>query len=290
MEFSQLQAFICVAKNSSFSLTAEQLHLTQPAISKRISSLEEQLGYPLFDRVGHQVELTEAGRVLLPNALKILHDIEDCKKQIQNIDNKVSGRLSLAASHHIGLHRIPKVLKSYTKKYPDVELDFQFLESEQACNAIRHGEIELAIVTLPLEPYESLSTYKLWDDPLICVVNEEHEINSKSEIKLSALAEYPVLLPKKPTFTRQIIEQPFIDNNLKLNTLMTANDLEGLRMMVEIGLGWSILPQSMLRSPLARIKNINLNLNRALGCVIHKERTLSSSAKTMINLLRTTAS
>ncbi|MFT5520190.1 MAG: DNA-binding transcriptional LysR family regulator, partial [Enterobacterales bacterium] len=97
MEFSQLQAFISVAHNRSFSITAQQLHLSQPAISKRISTLEQQLNCELFDRIGHQVQLTEAGQRLLPRAIKIIQDIEDCKRHIQQLDKNISGKLTIAS-------------------------------------------------------------------------------------------------------------------------------------------------------------------------------------------------
>lgn len=289
MEMSQLQAFISVAQNRSFSITANQLHLTQPAISKRISTLEEQLGCALFDRIGHSIQLTQAGDVLLPIARKILQDVEDCKRQIQSLNNCVSGKLTLASSHHIGLHRLPEILKIYAKKFKDVELDFQFLESEQACEAVRQGKIELAVITLPLEKDEKLITYELWNDTLVCMASNEHAICKKnSKITLAKLTKFPMLLPEKQTFTRRIIEQPFIKNNLTLNTLMTTNELESIRMMVEIGLGWSILPESMLREPLVAIKVEGLELKRTLGLVRNIDRTLSSSAKAIISLFEST--
>jgi len=288
MEMSQLQAFISVAHNRSFSITANQLHLTQPAISKRISTLEEHLGCALFDRIGHRIQLTTAGSILLPIAIKILQDVEDYKRQVQGLNNSVSGKLTLASSHHISLHRLPEILKTFARQYKDVELDFQFLESEQACEAVRVGKIELAVITLPLETDEKLLTDNLWNDPLVCMSSNEHSLCTISDITLAKLVEYPILLPEKQTFTRQIIERPFIENNLKLNTLMTTNDLESLRMMVEIGLGWSILPESMLRDPLVAIKVEGLELKRTLGLVRNKNRTLSSSAKAMIKLLKST--
>ena len=285
MEFSQLQAFISVAHNRSFSITAQQLHLSQPAISKRISTLEQQLNCELFDRIGHQVQLTEAGQRLLPRAIKIIQDIEDCKRHIQQLDKNISGKLTIASSHHIGLHRLPNILKNYANEFTDVELDFQLLESEQACEAVRAGKIELAVITLPLEPEDKLFTLKLWEDKLDCMISNDHEMNNISDITLEQLTNFPLLLPSKKTFTTQIIEQPFKDRNLKLNTVMTSNDLESLRMMVEIGLGWSILPSSMLRDPLNKIQVKGLSLSRTLGIVRHNERTLSSSAKAMISLL-----
>jgi DNA-binding transcriptional LysR family regulator len=285
MEFSQLQAFISVSQNRSFSITAEMLHLSQPAISKRISTLEQQLNCKLFHRIGHQVQLTEAGQRLLPRAIKILQDIEDCKRHIQQLDENISGKLTIASSHHIGLHRLPNILKHYANQFSDVELEFQFLESEQACEAVRTGKIELAVITLPLEPEDKLHTLKLWEDNLECMVSKDHDINKISTITLEQLTHFPLLLPSKKTFTTQIIEQPFKDRNLKLNTIMTSNDLESLRMMVEIGLGWSILPSLMLREPLKIVKVKGLNLSRTLGLVRHNDRELSTSAKAMINLL-----
>ncbi|MFT5521883.1 MAG: DNA-binding transcriptional LysR family regulator, partial [Enterobacterales bacterium] len=230
-------------------------------------------------------QLTEAGQRLLPRAIKIIQDIEDCKRHIQQLDKNISGKLTIASSHHIGLHRLPNILKNYAKEFTDVELDFQLLESEQACEAVRTGKIELAVITLPLEPEDKLFTLKLWEDKLDCMISNDHEMNNISDITLEQLTNFPLLLPSKKTFTTQIIEQPFKDRNLKLSTVMTSNDLESLRMMVEIGLGWSILPSSMLRDPLNKIQVKELSLSRTLGLVRHNERTLSSSAKAMISLL-----
>jgi DNA-binding transcriptional LysR family regulator len=288
MEFTQLQAFVGVATNHSFSKTASQLHLTQPAISKRISTLESHLGCDLFDRIGHRIVLTDAGKHLLPKAIKILQDIEDCKRFIHNLDDAVSGTLSLASSHHIGLHRLPEILKIYAKQYEEVELDFKFLESEQACAAVHIGEIEVAIITLPLETNDKLITETLWVDQLICVASNEHPLCKIPEITLETLCNFPILLPEQQTYTSQIIERPFIKNNLKLNPHICTNELESLRMMVEIGLGWSVLPHSMLREPLREIIVDGLNLHRTLGIIWHRDRTLSNAAIAMNNLLKST--
>ena len=149
MDFANLQAFVAVAEQRSFSRAAGQLFLTQPAISKRIAGLEEELGSPLFDRIGHQVQLTEAGRALLPRARRLLRDLEDSRRAIRNLSGQIAGQLSVGTSHHIGLHRLPAVLRHYTAAYPTVELDLQFMESEQVCHGVLHGDCELGVVTLP---------------------------------------------------------------------------------------------------------------------------------------------
>src|SRR5579884_4087075 len=169
MDTQNLAAFLEVADSGSFSKAAERLHLSQPAVSKRIAALEAQLGRPLFDRVGRQVSLTDAGRTLRPYARQALQDIEDARRALSQLSGKVAGRLSIGTSHHIGLHRLPPVLRAYTHKYPEVDLDIHFMDSEDACAAVLQGKLELGIVTLPTQPLPNLETRLIWPDPLSLV-------------------------------------------------------------------------------------------------------------------------
>ena len=118
MDIASLQAFVIVADSGSFSVAADQLHLTQPAISKRIAALETDLNVRLFDRLGRAVRLTEAGAVLLPRARRILSEVEDSRRALRNLAGTVAGSLIIATSHHIGLHRLPPVLRIFTAQYP----------------------------------------------------------------------------------------------------------------------------------------------------------------------------
>jgi len=94
------------------------------------------------------VQLTEAGRALFERSRAILNELEDAKRSLANLSGEIRGALSLATSHHIGLHRIPITLKRFRARYPQVRLDLRFMDSEQACHAVVRGEIELAVVTL----------------------------------------------------------------------------------------------------------------------------------------------
>ena len=129
MDIIELKTFLSVAKHRSFSLASEALFLTQPAVSKRIASLESKLGIPLFDRIGHQIHLPEYGRALMPRAKQLLLEIEDIQRDLSNLSNSVEGNLSIGASHHIGLRRLPPHLKQYTQRYPQVKLDISFWDS-----------------------------------------------------------------------------------------------------------------------------------------------------------------
>lgn len=286
MDTVNLQTFIAAAELESFSLAAEQLYLTQPAVSKRIATLEGELNAALFDRIGRRVSLTEAGRELLPRAKAILRDIEDSRRMISNLTGTVAGRLSIGTSHHIGLHRLPPVLRQFTKAYPEVVLDLQFMDSEAACRAVQTGDLELGIVTLPLEPLADLHSEVIWPDPLDVVVGHEHPLARQSKPRFAQLAEHPAILPSPGTYTRELLEQTLGKKGLQLTAGMTTNYLETIKMMVSVGLGWSVLPRSMLGKELIPLKIRGITLVRQLGIVRHKARTLSNAASAMINTLQ----
>jgi len=285
MELTELQAFIHVADSGSFSHAAEQLFITQPAVSKRIAALESELATRLFDRIGRQVSLTEAGRALLPRARKILLEVEDSRRALSTLTDHIGGRLSLGTSHHIGLHRLPPVLREYNRSYPEVELDIHFMDSEQACEAIEHGELELGVVTLPPNPAENLTTQRIWDDPLSVVVASDHELCQQSSISIQTLADYPAILPAHGTYTRAILERAIKPFGKPLNVGMSTNYLETIKMMVSIGLGWSVLPNTLIDKDLAPLSVQDLNIARELGLVYHRDRTLSNAASALIKLL-----
>jgi DNA-binding transcriptional LysR family regulator len=286
MEIAALKAFIAVAETGSFSLAAGQLFLTQPAISKRISALETELEARLFDRIGRSVILTEAGRALLPRARRILLELEDSARAIASLSNEVRGTLRFGTSHHIGLHRLPPVLKQFTRKYPQVRLDIQFMDSEAACRAVEQGELEIGIVTLPPMPSAALSILAIWPDPLEVAVSREHPLAERREPRLRDLVQYPAILPAPTTFTRQIVERAFRGLGLELNVALSTNYLETIGMLVSVGMGWSLLPVTMLDGQIQSLRLPGLALQRTLGVVHHRERTLSNAARTLIGLLQ----
>lgn len=289
MDIQGIQAFISVAEHQSFSAAAETLFITQPAVSKRIATLESELNVNLFDRIGRQIQLTEAGRALLPRAKNIISEIKDSQRAIRNLSQQVDGQLSIGTSHHIGLHRLPPILRHYNQSFPNVELAMQFLDSEQVCKAVLHGDLELGIVTLPPENTDPLSLIPLWDDSLHIVASKEHPLAKQTQVKLSALARQPAILPARGTFTREVIETALQPAAVELQVRLSTNYLETIRMMVEIGLGWSVLPSTMINDQLCAIHIDGIQLSRQLGIVHHTERTLSNAAKAMYQILLSAA-
>ena len=286
MDIANLQAFISVAEHASFSIAAQQLHLTQPAISKRISALEEELGTRLFDRIGRRVALTEAGRTLLPRAQRILNELEDSRRALSNLSGQVSGTLTIATSHHIGLHRLPPYLREFASRYAQVQLDMRFTDSELGCDMIINGEAELAIITLPLQKKPQLQCITLWPDPLVIVVHKEHALTNQGPIKPEQLATYPAILPGEITFTRRLVDEFFEKHKITLNTAFATNYLETIKMMVAVGLGWSVLPKTMADGELTMLDVTGFEVSRTLGVAHHTNHTLSNAGEAMLDILQ----
>ena len=285
MDLANLNAFIAIAETGSFSLAGERLHLTQPAVSKRIAGLEQQLKVRLFDRLGREIGLTEAGRALLPRAYQILGVLDDTRRALTNLSGEISGRLTLATSHHIGLHRLPPLLRAFTRSHPEVALDIQFLDSEVAYEEVLHGRAELAVITLAPETRDPVRAVMVWDDPLDFVAAPEHPLARSGSISLADVAGHPAVFPGGNTFTHHIVRRLFEREGLTPNIGMSTNYLETIKMMVSIGIAWSVLPRTMLDDQVARLPLPGIQLDRQLGYILHSERTLSNAARAFMALL-----
>ena len=287
MDTQNLNAFLLVAETGSFSLAAEKLHLTQPAVSKRVALLEEQLGSELFDRIGRVVSLTEAGQALLPHAKNVQQELAQAERSVRDLAGEVAGQLRLATSHHIGLHRLPPVLSSFSRDYPDVHIDIDFMDSEQAYELIMQGKAELAVVTLAPETEGSVISVPVWKDPLDFMIARDHELfDAGKQPDLAAMSEHPAILPGMNTYTGQIIKRLFDEHALKLQVSLATNYLETIRMMASLGLGWTILPRSMCDESLSTIEVPGIAIERTLGLVYHRGRSLSRAARAFIEAVQ----
>ncbi len=294
MNLEGLTAFLAVAETGSFTGAAERLFLTQPAVSKRIALLEGDLDTRLFDRIGREVRLTEAGDALLPRARAILLTLEDTRRALHNLHSgEIEGTLTFGTSHHIGLHRLPPLLREYSTRYPKVQLDIHFIDSEEAWDDIIAGRMELGIVTLPPKNIAAkgdsstpLRTEKIWDDPLAVVAAADHPLASRQSVTLRALSQHPAILPSDVTFTRRIVDAAFAAKGLSTPTAISTNYLETIKMMCAVGLGWSVLPASMIDAQVVALPVNELRIQRELGVVYHPGRTLSKAARAMVGMLQ----
>lgn len=284
MDNQCLQAFVSVAECASFSVAAERLHLTQSAVSKRIAILEQQVGKKLFDRIARQVTLTEAGNALLPRAKHILQEYESAIQALNDLSGKAQGVLRIAISHHLGLHRLPPILKIFARQHPMVNLDIEFMDSEKAYEQVLHGQSEVAVITLALDSHQNIFSKKIWTDPLRFICASDHPLTKIEVPNLNDLSQYPVILPGLNTYTGRIIQNLFDSQDIPLKSTLSTNFLETISTMVEIGLGWSVLPETL-------VKNLHVmtpdytEVVRELGYIHHRKRSLSNAAVAFLQLL-----
>lgn len=287
MDTGQLTAFITVAQCQSFSKAAEQLYLTQSAVSKRVAALEQQLDIALFERFGQRIQLTEAGKTLLTDAREILDKVEQMRRHSDQSKQDISGKLRIATSHHIGLYRLPHILQRFVQQYPQVQLDMHFTDSEIAYEEVNQGTFDLAIATLPQQTNDNIQTTPLWKDELVVLFANNHAMNDYQNISAEMLAEHPAILPDEDTFTRRIIDRMFADNGINYQLAFTTNYLETIKVMVAAGLGWSVLPKIMQNGALAYRHLPATQPHRVLGIMLHKNKVMTPALRAFLdNLLQ----
>jgi DNA-binding transcriptional LysR family regulator len=153
---------------------------------------------------------------------------------------------------------------------------------------VRRGAVELAVITLGPQSREEadIDTEPLWDDPLSFVVSRDHPLAQSGTLNLQQLTSVPAILPSPNTYTTQLVTALFSRHQLALQPGMATNYLETIKMLVATGLGWSVLPDSIIDAELAVLSHPEIHLTRQLGCIRHRERTLSNAARRFLDLIR----
>lgn len=286
VDTQHLQAFVAIAQSGSFSAAADRLHLTQPAVSKRIALLEDQVKAKLFDRVGRQVVLTQAGNLLLNKATNILNEVLAAQREIADLQGDITGKLSVATSHHLGLHYLPPYLREFSRRYPDVKLDLHFLDSEHAYHEILLGRFDIAIITLALEQDPRIQSTEIWQDQLQFVAAPSHALATLADLRLADLSPHQAIMPDTNTYTTRLIKELFDRENQPLDITMVTNHLDTIKMMLSIGLGWGVLPNSLIDGSLKVLDVSHPPLVRSLGAIFHSQRSLSNAARMFLEQLQ----
>lgn len=289
MDIYQLSYFKKVADTRSISRAAEELFLTQPAVSKQIKALEEELGEKLFDRIGKKVVLTRTGKVFYDYASRILQTVSEAKTAVKDMSDKCAGELVVGTSDHISIHRLPEILKFYINAYPDVDLKLRCHRSETILEMVKDNRVDLGIVTLP-DTEAKLVTKKIWNDPMSLVCPKGHPLGTLNRITLRDVVPYGMILPEPDTTTRKMIETAFVHKKLVPNVAMEVAYIETIKSLVKAGLGISILPDKAIEQEvkaglLVKSEISDAGFLRKLGAVLLKGKFLSKPAVEFIKFL-----
>jgi DNA-binding transcriptional LysR family regulator len=289
MTFYQLVYFRKVAETKSISRAAEELLITQPAISKQIRALEDELGERLFDRIGKRVFLTKAGEVLLAYAEKILRSLEEAKTAVRDLSEECSGELVIGTSDHISLYRLPGILKAYITAFPKVDLKLRCHRSETILEMVGKNLVDIGVITLP-QVSANLISRVIWTDSMSLVFPKSHPLAVLKKIRLKDIVRYGMILPETGTTTRKNIDASFVKKRLLPNVTMEVAYLETIKGLVKAGLGVSILPdkaveQEVKSGAIVKANIQDANFSRDLGVVYLKDKFLSRPAKEFLKFL-----
>lgn len=274
---SKIKAFIAVASNLSFTKASQELCISQPAITKTINALENEYNVRLFNRLGHKIELTKAGRIMLQQAKKIEHEYNLLKWQMSIINNENAGSLKLGASTTISQYILPKILAQFIDNFPKVKISLingnsRFIEQELINNNIELGLVEGVFKNHTLTYSSFLS------DELVCIVGTHNNLIKTKDITLEKFKKLPLVLRENGSGSLDTIEKALNDLNIKLNQLnivLHLGSTEAIKSFLKNSDALSILSiysvqNELLRHELKIIDLENVTIKRNL-CFVTKQ-------------------
>lgn len=239
MEFDQLRYFLRVADLANFTRAAEELGVSQPALSRSIQRLEEELGQPVFERQGRSLSLTDAGTLLQGRALQILSLIEDTKAKI--CDDGQSGRVRVGAIPTIAPYFLPEVLQRFSEEFPRATLIVQESTTDHLLKSCTQGEIDLAILAAPV-PAKYLEVEVLFKEELLLVLPPDHPLVEKEKIRLSDVEPYPFVLLDEAHCLSDNIATLCRERSFQPVAVERASQLAMVQELVSLSHGVSMIP------------------------------------------------
>jgi DNA-binding transcriptional LysR family regulator len=241
MDLHQLRVFGAAVKSGGFTRAGEELHLSQSTVSQHIKLLEEELGCPLFLRVGKRVQVTEAGKVLLQYAERIFRDLKNAEMAVREMNALKRGTVRLGVGPTTLIYRLPPVLGEYKRRFPDIELIVLAGTTEFLLQALRSQHVDLAIV-MPTGPQAGLTVKPLGREEMVIVINRDHPFARRRTIEPSELSALRFILYEKNTAMQNVIDRFFNSLDVTPKITMEVENNEAIKSLVRAGLGSSILP------------------------------------------------
>lgn len=290
MEILQLETFLAVATYGGFHRAAAALRISQPAVSARISTLEESLGTRLFEREHGKFSLSLAGKALRPHAEQVLRQVAIARQAVHEMHPIAGGALPIAASLSICTYLLPEVLKKYQESHPNVIVSVRSGNSAQVLKMVLDGEVDLGIARSLNHP--EVETIQLRDDPLILVGHPGHPALARRKLRLEELESMPIISYDRGSSDWTLMNGLFRRDGLLPNIVLEVETIEACKRMVLRKLGLAFLPQIAVVDELRRGKLCPLEitdsepLRRSLDVILPRRRPLSKSAKELVAGLR----
>ncbi len=291
VDLNLYRVFYTVAKCGSLSKAADELFVSQSAVSYAIRQLENQLGGPLFNRVSRGMELSDTGgKQMFEIVEHVLDILKNAEKNFSELKNIADGTIRISASNNMITHYIMKYIIEYHEAYPNVVLTFTDSSTRQSLDLIKAGKADIAFVNLPIEDDGVLFTGQTGEIHDVFAASNKFSNLFGRKINLAALSNYPLLMLDKSTTSRQEIDK--FANSLNIN-LVPEFELMSVELMVEMakkGLGIACVPYEYIRDEIANgeLKVLEITPEfpvRATGVVVNKDRNYSFAVELFLKLL-----
>lgn len=247
IELWQLRTFVAVAETLNFTKASERLYLTQSAVSHQIKSLEETLGAPLFIRAKSGVVLTDAGRVALEYAVRILNEAEEMREKVTGRERALAGRVRVSAATQALVYLFAPLFEEFMDAFESVELIFRTtVSTEQTVEDILEGVADVGFASLAVYS-PNLHVAGLFDDELVVVVGKKHRLAGEHEITVRQLAKEKWILFERGASIRRATDDFFKEVKIEPETALESNDTYFIKKMIERGLGVSLMPSWAVR-------------------------------------------
>jgi DNA-binding transcriptional LysR family regulator len=286
VQLHQLRYMVCVAEEGRFTRAAARLHVAQPSISSAVAALEQELGVPLFHRDRNQVTLTGAGEVFLPWARQILADCESGSAAVRDLLGLRRGRLAVGATPSLTTNLLPPVLARFHTDHPGVELTVHEAGSQELVDRLGKGEMDLAVVILPLDRPWVEST-ALLEEELVLAVDRRHPLAHRRSIRVAELEHVPLVMFKDGYDLREATLMACRQAGFAPVMAMQGLEMDGALALAAAGVAAAVVPESVVATsgPLRAVRFRSGALKRTIGLASRRDRPFSPSASAFVDAL-----
>ena len=247
MNINQVRAFIAVVDHGSFSEAARATGLSQPAVTMQIQGLESDLGATLLERRYRKVEMTEAGRALLPFARRVMTELDEARSEVERLSDSVGGHLELAVSTTPGQYILPRLLGSFLRAYPEVSVSLRVYDSADVVARVEAGEAQLGMTGARI-PGAKVEYEEMGTDQLLMICAPDDPLAGRAGVPLAEVAEHPFIVRESGSGTRMVFEQALRGGGIdpsELNVVMELGTSEAIVNAVEGGMGVGVVSHWM---------------------------------------------
>ena len=285
MELRQLRYFVKTAETRNFSHAASCLNIAQSSLSQQIKHLEDELGTQLFIRDSHSLQLTEAGEVILPFALRTIQDAEACVDRINDLRKLLTGTLNIGVTHSFSPILTESVI-SFIKMYPKIKVNIVYKQMNELMELLSNRELDFVLAFKPIQSFPNVESHILFQNTLSAIVGKNHPLASKEKVSISELEKYDLALPSKGMQARNAFNNIVSDCDV-FKIRIELNDVNTLLKLVrQTSLVTVLAEDSIYDFSDVKAVPIDVHDNQMSGCVhILKETYRKQSMQEFIRIL-----